>query len=1683
MICTSCGEDSVLEMTEHAQTVCTRCGTVLSENAIVSEVQFGETGSGAAMVQGAYISNDQTRARAPAGYRQRNGNQESREQTLYNGRRRIQELATGLRLSEHLQNVAIRFFNLAVNMNFTKGRRTQYVAAACLYAACRQQNGTQMLIDFSDLLEINVFVLGSTFLKLVRELNINLPLIDPVIYITRFAALLDFGEETQKVALDATRLVNRMGRDWMQIGRRPSGICGACLLLAARMNNFRRSIEEVVQVVKIADATLRKRLAEFKETASGTLTVNDFRSIWLEETHDPPAYTQGIRKEEVARKEKERKLRAESEMSEGESVFGDRAFRELAEREGTQEVEEGGRAHAEGKENEPDLQVEPEVEGEMAPPPKPSERALGKRKRVEPAEAEEGEDAPNPSSDQPEVDPVDEFLEDRDEFDQVIAGELRDTLDSRVGAVLSHELDEKEQARFKLSQSPALDQSTSLDDLDEDELDAFILTEEEVEAKSRLWMAANKDYLKELAEKQTGPDGELKPVSKRPRKKVKPRDGANATGINAADATSKMLEKKKFSKKINYDAIKNLFDAGSEAGSTYGGGDDDDDEPLIGQKYGRKRGRHQGPIVTPEPTWRRGRGGSRAPSEAPSVATSQREGAGREEPDDHVEPEREEEDDAWRSQFATQQHEDDGDYGWDECPPPTSPLEDPRLPLDHTPGTLEGCMGPAQRVDYDPPTPLPPLRHPRSSTFDPSGEDLSQALNAAGPALSASPRPSRSIKRSRSTSRGCSRCCCCCCAHTEERRRGMTLLSSSVAGTMAQGGPGRGPERASSRKRQRTAAIATVGLAALAWVPITAASPVAAPTIPTPRPSSPRVGTPDPPSPPPYAASLSAPSPPTLSPALTPLPTSPTLRKRVPPRYLFSDGQWVEDYGWTLRGSAAASPSLITAAIRSSDDEDDEDGRADDVRAYHDPVTRMEDHVASISSSPSPTASPSASPTVDLAQLDVSPSSSTAATAASATSTFNIPDGWEPRTRQTNYYAVPIIVAMSVLVAIMVVSAIFATVFVRRKNRRRERRRAGKVDEGDEGHGEKGWRRRVKEAVVPGARAKTGADRAGKRAKRSEDAGGGGEADVEGSNGSGTGHRRVRTTGFAAGPRVKPRRRRRWRGGDGEGEDDEGTALTRTGTRSSTSSAGPRDTLTARLSARFRSDRAAPSRPAPNGAATVFSRDVQPSSSHSLTASALSRMSSHATNTSSVSSLPPPSAPLSASTHSPAPHILFTPADDPTLQAQPHIPGSPLHRTATAHSHASSRSSLDLTAAASTSSAAPPLVDPLLPATSSFGALISSDALPVPGPPAYRASSSTVQQTRRYASDGAAAGTRTRAGQPSSAAPAASSLRSAVAPVVTGGFGRRAGRRSAELRMPPPVQQEEEEEERWHWPGEKRRPFPSEVGAASSSGPSAPIPLEDEEDERDGVEDEREEEERQEVDRSLFSAHVATDDKAVLARLRARNDRLASSAMSDEEEDIYASSAAAPSAAAPSLASRPVATAPPVEEHEEVDEEGFERIPSSLLTTSAPATTPSTLLPAPPALLSYSYLTASPPSPSVPASLPRTPFLPPMPSPALSTAPLLASSASGPTAATEKSALAAEYAAAGLAGEEDEEDEESYLPRYGVGGGPVASAPPPDEEEDEHEEGEEALRRSEEGWAIREVGRRNEGEREEHAEV
>ena len=69
--------------------------------------------------------------------------------------RKIQSIASVLRLSDIVSLAATRLYTLAVEHKFTKGRKSLNVIAVCLYVACRQkETRNYMLIDFSDLLQV-----------------------------------------------------------------------------------------------------------------------------------------------------------------------------------------------------------------------------------------------------------------------------------------------------------------------------------------------------------------------------------------------------------------------------------------------------------------------------------------------------------------------------------------------------------------------------------------------------------------------------------------------------------------------------------------------------------------------------------------------------------------------------------------------------------------------------------------------------------------------------------------------------------------------------------------------------------------------------------------------------------------------------------------------------------------------------------------------------------------------------------------------------------------------------------------------------------------------------------------------------------------------------------------------------------------------------------------------------------------------------------------------------------------------------------------------------------------------------------------------------------------------------------------------------------------------------------------
>ncbi|MCP9264357.1 hypothetical protein DINM_022417 [Dirofilaria immitis] len=257
--CPNCGSSEIDDDSARGDSTCMGCGTVLEESTIVSDVAFQENSGGGHSLVGQFISKERGQPTNLSGVPGLS-HQESREITYYKGKKLIEEIASQLRINQHCVNTAFNFFKMCVSRNFTRGRVRSHVVAACLYMTCRLENTAHLLLDFSDI--------------------------------------------TQVVSL-ATRLIQRMKRDWIATGRRPTGLCGAALLLAARCYNFNRTVADVVRVVHISEAVVKKRLDEFGQTPSSTLTIDEFTSVDLERCEDPPAFRESRRKAREMQLQKE----------------------------------------------------------------------------------------------------------------------------------------------------------------------------------------------------------------------------------------------------------------------------------------------------------------------------------------------------------------------------------------------------------------------------------------------------------------------------------------------------------------------------------------------------------------------------------------------------------------------------------------------------------------------------------------------------------------------------------------------------------------------------------------------------------------------------------------------------------------------------------------------------------------------------------------------------------------------------------------------------------------------------------------------------------------------------------------------------------------------------------------------------------------------------------------------------------------------------------------------------------------------------------------------------------------------------------------------------------------------------------------------------------------------------------
>ncbi|XP_038880114.1 transcription factor IIIB 90 kDa subunit-like isoform X3 [Benincasa hispida] len=368
----------------------------------------------------------------------------------------------------------------------------------------------------------------------------------------------------KEVSRTALKIITSMKRDWMQTGRKPSGLCGAALYISALSNGVKCSKSDIIKIVHICDATLTKRLIEFENTESGSLTMEEF-IVMADKIKGSNSYTHNglnATSDEVLCVHKN-ECKKPYALGLCKSCYDD--FVELS----------GG---LDGGSNPPAFQC-------------------AEKERTEKSMVEEGSD---------DSSAIGKFFQGLNPCTNTEKGSDNVHADASK-TVSSKEAEAKEAADEQRGLddgatkagadgpgTSASDESENWSDIDDIEVDGYLHNEEEKHYKKIIWEEMNREYLEEQAAKDAAAAAAKKAYeanfqncsedlkaakdladaaaaavakSRKERQRKRAAEAKNASPAQtAAEATRQMLNKKRLSSKINYDVLDKLFDesAGTE---------------------------------------------------------------------------------------------------------------------------------------------------------------------------------------------------------------------------------------------------------------------------------------------------------------------------------------------------------------------------------------------------------------------------------------------------------------------------------------------------------------------------------------------------------------------------------------------------------------------------------------------------------------------------------------------------------------------------------------------------------------------------------------------------------------------------------------------------------------------------------------------------------------------------------------------------------------------------------------------------------------------------------------------------------------------------------------------------------------------------------------------------------------
>jgi transcription initiation factor TFIIB len=174
----------------------------------------------------------------------------------------LDRLTDLLHIPASIKERAALIYRKALGNALVRGRSIVAMTAASLYAACRISETPRTLKDVSAASRIRKKDVARCYRLLVRELDLRMPVMDPVKCISKIATGVEISMLTQQRAI---RIINEAKKKGVVTGKDPMGLAAASLYVACVLEGEKKTQKEIADVANVTEVTVRNRYKGLKE--------------------------------------------------------------------------------------------------------------------------------------------------------------------------------------------------------------------------------------------------------------------------------------------------------------------------------------------------------------------------------------------------------------------------------------------------------------------------------------------------------------------------------------------------------------------------------------------------------------------------------------------------------------------------------------------------------------------------------------------------------------------------------------------------------------------------------------------------------------------------------------------------------------------------------------------------------------------------------------------------------------------------------------------------------------------------------------------------------------------------------------------------------------------------------------------------------------------------------------------------------------------------------------------------------------------------------------------------------------------------------------------------------------------------------------------------------------------------